>query len=1020
MAKKENYIYKVNQYQKKKPFSSFLSGVAGKMGMPLWAFYVNRGQLIASFGSRDKNGAIMEFYPANLAYQYVQTIGFRTFIKYQGEVYECFREENEKQTLEVKREEVSISEHIDKFNLDIKVTYFTLPNEALSGLVRKVELSSNALLKDVEVVDGLAQVLPYGIDYGGYKAVSNLLQSWMESKVTNYAFYKLRASTADEAEVQDVTDGNFYFATSDEKPFYIYDYKLIFDEDTSLKTPYGFINHNFETLKTLNQTHVNQVPCAMSLYHFDEIQGEKVIYSMLGYAKDEENLSHILDKYDLGYFEQKHKQNTMLHDELVDVIETKTNHPIFDEYLKQCYLDNMLRGGKPLILETKEGQVGYHIYSRKHGDLERDYNFFSIEPAYYSQGNGNFRDVLQNRRNDLMFDSKLKESNVLMFASLIQLDGYNPLSIEGLKFKFEGDLSLYHHQVQEVLKHPFTPGELAMVLDEANYDVVETLKEVIKTSSYEYQAVFGEGYWEDHFTYLLDTIESFNHVYPDELNQLLFNHLVDSFNAHVYVLPRSEKHVKTKDGQVRQYGSIRHLEDDGKKWIEINQKRLKLNVYVKLLILAVNKFAHLDPLGIGLSYEGNKPGWNDAANGVPGLFGSGVSEMFELKRIVMFLIKHMPNHAIGSIEAFNQLVEALLVIKAEDDMEDWNQRLDALENYRLNILNHLNETHISKEVIQNILNHMNQKLEKSVEKAKSLDDIVPTYLTFEATSYEPILDKDKNPHIGEYGLPTVKVKSFKLRALPTFLEGPARYYKIETDVSKAGKVHKAVMQSDLYDKPLGMFKTSVSLEEESFEIGRLRAFTKGWLERESNFLHMTYKYLFGLLKSGQYQSFYELIKTNFTCFMDPLIYGRSPVENSSFIAPSNNPDPRKRGQGFVSRLSGSTAEVLSMWQYMFFGNKLFYTENEHLYFELNPKLDASFFIDGIIETKLFGHIQVVYHYEGSKPTYDKHVKVGELKLYHKDGAIESFKSRVEDLWARDVREGNVFKIDVFIKEENNK
>ncbi len=37
---------------------------------------------------------------------------------------------------------------------------------------------------------------------------------------------------------------------------------------------------------------------------------------------------------------------------------------------------------------------------------------------------------------------------------------------------------------------------------------------------------------------------------------------------------------------------------------------------------------HLDPESKGLMYEGGKPGWNDAMNGLPGLFGSGVSELF--------------------------------------------------------------------------------------------------------------------------------------------------------------------------------------------------------------------------------------------------------------------------------------------------------------------------------------------------------------------------------------------------------
>lgn len=1018
MEKEKKYTYKIEDYQKQKPFSSFLSGIAGKMGLPLWAFYVNRGQLIAGFGSRDKNGAIMEFYPANLAYHYVSTIGFRTFIKYNGIVHECFKEINPNQTLEVKRDEVIISEYVKDFGLKITVTYLTLPNEDLSGLVRKVKLESDKVLKDVEVIDGLAQILPYGIDYGGYKAVSNLLQSWMEVETSSYAFFKLRASTADEAEVEMMTEGNFYYATSQVKPLYVYDYKLIFDQDASLVTPYGFIKHSVNQLRDLEQTHVNQVPCAMSAYHFDEIKDVVQIDSLFGYSHDEHQLGHILSKYDNNYFDLKQKQNTILHDEVCDVIETKSAFPIFDEYLKQCYFDNMLRGGKPLIFDTKDGQVGYHIYSRKHGDLERDYNFFSLEPAFYSQGNGNFRDVLQNRRNDLLFDARLKDFNVLMFAAFIQLDGYNPLSIEGLKFKFEGDASIYPKKVQDLIKDLYTPGKLAMALDEEKLDVNELLKEIMAQSIHEYQAVFGEGYWEDHFTYLIDSMISYESIYPDQMKTLLFDKKVQSFKSPVKVNPRKLKYVKTKHGTIRQYGSIHHLEDDHQKWVMVNEEKLNLSVYMKLFILALNKFAHLDPFGIGLSYEGNKPGWNDAANGLPGLFGSGVSEMFELKRIVTFLLKYQPQHDLESIKPLKPLLDACM-LSHQDQMIRWNQYMDALENYRETLQEPLEKMMISKEDILDSLTHMNCVLAEAVQRAKSINPIMPTYLTYEATSYEENLTEDQKPLIGEYGLPTVTVHSFEMRPLPSFLEGPARYYKLD-DHQGEEALHEEVLKSELYDKTLHMFQTSVSLDDESFEIGRLKAFTKGWLERESNFLHMTYKYLFGLLKSKQYESFYELIQTNFTCFMDPLVYGRSPVENSSFIAPSNNPDPRKRGQGFVSRLSGSTAEVLSMWQYMFFGPHMFEVEDEVLTFKLEPVIDQKFFKDGILETTLLGNIKVIYHYEGQKPTYDKDVKVDHMVMYHIDGRVETFGSKVYDVWAKDVRENHIFKIEVFIKEENNK
>lgn len=45
------------------------------------AFYVNRGQAIASFGTQNKDGGIMKFSTANVAYQQTPNTGFRTFLK---------------------------------------------------------------------------------------------------------------------------------------------------------------------------------------------------------------------------------------------------------------------------------------------------------------------------------------------------------------------------------------------------------------------------------------------------------------------------------------------------------------------------------------------------------------------------------------------------------------------------------------------------------------------------------------------------------------------------------------------------------------------------------------------------------------------------------------------------------------------------------------------------------------------------------------------------------------------------
>ncbi len=70
--------------------------------------------------------------------------------------------------------------------------------------------------------------------------------------------------------------------------------------------------------------------------------------------------------------------------------------------------------------------------------------------------------MLQNRRNDLFFEPDIKAFNVVQFASFIQADGYNPLNIAGLAFHYEG--AKIQQELDEFLKHPFSPGQLLNVL----------------------------------------------------------------------------------------------------------------------------------------------------------------------------------------------------------------------------------------------------------------------------------------------------------------------------------------------------------------------------------------------------------------------------------------------------------------------------------------------------------------------------------------------------------------------------
>ena len=965
-------------FQKQKPFAGFLPGIAGREGLPMWVFYVNRGQAITSFGVRDKNGAITEFYPANLAYAYVHQNGFRTFIKWKQEVYECFQEKNLGQTLTIDAHQIILEEVIQAWQIKVRVTYATLPNMPLSALMRKVELVNlDGQTKDLVIVDGISQMLPAGVDYGGYKAISNLLQSWMEvAEGKNHVFFKLRASTADSSEVKAVEDGNFYSYFGLNQFKYIYDYKAVFAQDSAFNTPYQLMKLNYAEMSKQIQAPVNQVPSGFVVASL-QLKKQETFYGLFGYSQQRSKLSELLQGMTALTFEKKFEENKSVIDVLTQEIKTNTALPMFDAYLQQCYLDNILRGGYPLTLQTMDGPVAYHIYSRKHGDLERDYNFFSLEPSYLSQGNGAFRDVLQNRRNDIYFHPESGRTTIGQFASFIQADGYNPLSIEGIQFTFAGSIKEYPEAFASLLKGEFTPGQIANVAGQLNLPVMATVQQVLAKSHYQFKATYGEGYWGDHFTYFIDLMESYLDVFPDQVKPLL-QEKHPYFVSPASVLKRDEKYV-LKNNQVRQYHAVHHdhqLPPRG--WLkDLQGQDLKTSLLAKIITLITNKFAQLDPEELGLMYEADRPGWNDAMNGIPGLFGSGVSEMLELKRLIRFVLA-LPIEDTEVIEPLYALIQTLINLKDDALFIRWQERMQALETYRSAIKKPLGLVKMPSSISMTLLKKLDLTLSKSIERLLAIHPIPYTYFSYEVTDYEVIsksTDGDRQ---------FVKVKAFKRHNIPHFLEAPARLLSSGlTSLNQAKTLYQEIQKTALYDRPLKIYKTSVPLAEQSMEIGRIRAFTPGWLERESAFLHMTYKYIYGLLKAEAYDAFFEAMKDGFTCFMDPLVYGRSPIENSSFIATTNNPDVSKHGQGFFARLSGSTAEVISVWKRLFFGKQLFAMNNNVLQFRIAPLMHSSFFKDGKMETTLFGKVKVILEIQKSSKPSGNTFEVVQYQLFEK-------------------------------------
>ena len=173
-----------------------------------------------------------------------------------------------------------------------------------------------------------------------------------------------------------------------------------------------------------------------------------------------------------------------------------------------------------------------------------------------------------------------------------------------------------------------------------------------------------------------------------------------------------------------------------------------------------------------------------------------------------------------------------------------------------------------------------------------------------------------------------------------------------------------------------MYKLGASLKGQPLEIGRMMAFTSGWLENESIWLHMSYKWYLELLRAGLYNEFFEEIKKGVVCFMDTSVFGRSPLEAASFIVSSAFPDEALHGSGFLARLSGTTAEFLSMWNHMMVGPAPFSLDKSgKLQLALKPVIAKWMWRDdGTLLFKFLGKVAVTYVLPSKKNSWEASVK----------------------------------------------
>jgi hypothetical protein len=529
-------------------------------------------------------------------------------------------------------------------------------------------------------------------------------------------------------------------------------------------------------------------------------------------------------------------------------------------------------------------------------------------------------------------------------------------------------------------------------------------------------------------------IDAYLQVFPDGEEELMFDKELGYFFSTATVKPRAEKYVlsMTYDGKSHHVQQLDSTYFDPKKVeeqedfrndntgilsTEASWQRTKEGVpftsspIAKLFLLGSLKYAMRDAWGMGVEYEGGRPGWLDSMNGLPGMVGSGMPETYELKLLLEYVKKVAKtykrqiiipaeldimvtkvNAALATLETAGLTEPKTLdgVHVPQPLFDYWDTVATAREEYRASCEYYYSGQTVAldADVVVAMITRWLAQVELGIARSFKVatmgfeDDgtsgLPASFFAMEITKWEV------NDNKSLLGLPCVNALAMKVRKFPLFLEGPVRYLKT-VGKERSLDIYERVKASGLRDENLRMYYLSASLKGQTFDMGRQVSFAPGWLENQSIWMHMSYKYYLQLLRNGLYEQFWDEYKGGgILPFMDPEVYGRSLMECSSFITSSAFPDPSIVGEGFLPRLSGSTAEFMDIWKNMFLGNNLFsLNEDGAVVMEFNPALptwlfedpdsgeDPTYDKDGnhTIAFKLFGTIPVTYHNPGGKSIY---------------------------------------------------
>ncbi|MGK0412152.1 MAG: hypothetical protein ACJA1B_000342 [Polaribacter sp.] len=682
----ESY-YKISNSHAMRPF--FMSIVSDSNH---WMFISSNGGLTA--GRKNADFAIFPYYTDDKLTELAETTGCKSIFRIQknGKTYlwEPFSE-RQAGLYTIKR---NLYKNIygnkivfEEINEDLNLIFKYQWNSSDEfGFVRKATLINNAN-EDLEIslVDGLQNLLPYGVGSDIQGIRSNLVDAYKKCELeadSGVGIYALSAIIVDKAEPSEALKANLVWSLGLENPTYLlsslqldnFRRGIDIHQELDIKAEKGayFLNATIQLpskqektwiqVANVNQT-VSDVISISELIKSNNYLEETLNKSIQEGTKKLINLVAASDGLQLSndkLINTRHFSNTLFNimrggifDDNYNIGKqdfitylSKANKKLFTkikaslqnlpneftvEFIKDLADKDEDKDFKRLCLEYLPLK-----FSRRHGDPSRPWNKFSINTKSEVDGSklldyeGNWRDIFQNWEVLANSYPQFIESMIHKFLNATTFEGYNPYRV---------------------------------TKDGFDWEIIE-----------EHDPWSYIGYWGDHqIIYLLKFLEFIERHYPSKLSELFSDDIFVYANVPYKIksyadIVKNSKDTIDFDHQLNAKIDERraNIGADGSLLTDKNDNVYKVNLIEKLLVTVLAKVANFIPEG-GIWLNTQRPEWNDANNA---LVGNGVSmvTLYYLRRFINFFEGIVKDSDINDVEISAEVASLFKdILKTLDD-----------------------------------------------------------------------------------------------------------------------------------------------------------------------------------------------------------------------------------------------------------------------------------------------------------------------------------------------------------------